>query len=189
MIITQKLATFLTTLRSIVLSVIFLALMAWNFGTINTAAKELLGMVSHVQQFEANGIKVVLRDDASLKATLTNVAAHLSDSERRATIETVQKLTGDQAERLFTIEKGQTSCEYTSPTPKMRMFLYTDAALADLGLVEMKDDSSALEHEMVQVPVEGPTIGQPKSCYSLQLTPRGYDAKSAFVGLIRQQLG
>ena len=57
MVVTQKLATFLTTLRSIVLSLVFLALVAWNFGAINTSAKEVLGMVSHVQQFEANGIQ------------------------------------------------------------------------------------------------------------------------------------
>jgi hypothetical protein len=41
----------------------------------------------------------------------------------------------------------------------------------------------------VRIAQEGSNIGKPKSCYSLQLTPRGYDAKSALVGVIRQQLG
>ncbi len=189
MVVTEKLETFLTRLRNIVLSAVFLALIAWNFGAINTSAKELLGMVSHVQQFEANGIKVVLRDDANLKANLTSVAAHLSDADKRATVDIIQKLTGDQAERLFTIEKGQVSCEYSSPTPKMRMFAYTDAVLADLGLIELNDDAAALDRETLRIAQEGSNIGKPKSCYSLQLTPRGYDAKSALVGVIRQQLG
>jgi hypothetical protein len=189
MVVTEKLATLLMRLRSIVLSVVFLALIAWNFGAINTSAKEVLGMVSHVQQFEANGIKVILRDDASLKANLTSVAAHLSDADKRVIVDTVQKLTGDQAERLFTIERGQVSCEYSSPTPKMRMFVYTDAVLADLGLLEMNEDVAAFEREVVRIAHQGSSIGKPKSCYSLQLTPRGYDAKSALVGVIRQQLG
>ena len=82
-----KACDILTTLRSIVLSLVFLALVAWNFGAINTSAEEVLGMVSHVQQFEANGIKVVLRDDAKLKANVSVADVTLSETEKRATVE------------------------------------------------------------------------------------------------------
>jgi hypothetical protein len=189
MIITQKLATFLTTLRSIVFSLVFLALLAWNFGAINTSANEVLGMVSHIQQFEASGVKVVLRDDTKLKATLAMVAdPHLQEAERRATLDAVQKLTGPQVERLFTIENGQVHCDYTRPTPKMRLYFYIDAALEDLGLVETEDKPEALRDEVTRVAAEGSDLGSPRSCYSMKLSERGYNAKSALVGIIRQQL-
>jgi hypothetical protein len=191
MVVTQKLVTFLasllTRLRSIVLSLVLLALVAWNFGAINTSANEVLGMVSHIQQFEASGVKVVLRDDAKFKATLALVADNLSDAEKRATLDAVQKLTGPQAERLFTIENGQSHCDYTDATPKMRMYAYTDVALGELSLVDIKDDPAGLKREMVRT-AHGSDIGKPRSCYSMKLTDRGYNAKSALVGIIRQQI-
>src|SRR6478672_11642153 len=188
MVVTQKLATFLTTLRSIVLSLVFLALVAWNFGAINTSAKEVLGMVSHVQQ-EANGIKVVLRDDAKLKANVSVADVTLSETEKRATVEAAQKLTGVQAERLFTIVSGTSHCQYSLPTPQMMLYLYNDVALKDLGLVELKDDPIALKNESLRIAAHGSDIGKALSCYSMSLTRKGANVKSALVGIIRQQLG
>jgi len=189
MVVTQKLATFLTTLRSIVLSLVFLALVAWNFGAINTSAKEVLGMVSHGQQFEANGIKVVLRDDAKLKANVSVADVTLSETEKRATVEAAQKLTGVQAERLFTIVSGTSHCQYSLPTPQMMLYLYNDVALKDLGLVELKDDPIAFKNESLRIAAPGSDIGKALSCYSMSLTRKGANVKSALVGIIRQQLG
>jgi hypothetical protein len=188
MVVTEKLETLLTRLRNIVLSVVFLALIAWNFGAINTSAKELLGMVSHVQQFEANGIKVVLRDDAKLKANVSVADITLSDAEKRATVEAAQKLTGVQAERLFTIVSGTSHCQYSLPTPQMMLYLYNDVALKDLGLVELKDDPIAFKNESLRV-AHGSDIGKALNCYSMTLTRKGANVKSALVGIIRQQLG
>ncbi|MEA2874526.1 MAG: hypothetical protein QOH67_4674 [Hyphomicrobiales bacterium] len=189
MIAAQKFATFLTSLRSIALSVLLLMLFAWNFGTINTSAKEVLAMVPRIQQFEASGVKVVLRDEIKLKESLAAmVDGDLSESERRATIGSVQKLTGAQVDRLFTIEEGRSHCDYTLPTAKMRLYLNSDAALEELGLVETKPDASAFDSEMARTAIEGSDIGKPRSCYSMKLTPRGYNAKSALVGIIRQAL-
>lgn len=191
MVAAQKFATFLasllTTFRSIVLSGVLVALVTWNFSAISTSANEVLGMVSHIQQFEASGVKVVLRDDAKFKATLALVADNLSDAERRATLDAVQKLTGPQAERLFTIENGQSHCDYTDPTPKMRLYFYIDVALAESRLVEIKDDPATLKREMART-AHGSDIGKPRSCYSMRLTDRGFNAKSALVGIIRQQI-
>jgi hypothetical protein len=189
MIIAQKLATLLTSLRSIALSLLVLLLLAWNFGALNTSANEVLAMVPRIQQFEASGVKVVLRDEAKLKASLAAVVDdELSEPERRATIGAVQRLTGPQVDRLFTIQDGQSHCDYTLASAKMRIYLNSDAALEDLGLVETKADPVAFDNEMVRIATDGSDIGKPRSCYSMKLTPRGYNAKTALVGVIRQAL-
>ena len=70
MLVAQKLATFLKLLRSIALSVLLLILLTWNFGTLNTSAREVLAMVPRIQQFEASGVKLVLKDEVKLRAAL-----------------------------------------------------------------------------------------------------------------------
>jgi hypothetical protein len=98
----------------------------------------------------------------------------------------VQKLTGPQVDRLFTIEDGQSHCDYTLANAKMRLYLNSDAALEDLRLVETKAHPVAFDNEMARIATAGSQIGKPRSCYSMKLTPRGYNAKSALVGVIRQ---
>ena len=107
MLVAQRLATFLKLLRSIALSVLLLILLTWNFGTLNTSAREVLAMVPRIQQFEASGVKLVLKDEVKLRAAL--VAAldgALPDDGKREAINAVQKLTGPQVDRLFTRSGG-----------------------------------------------------------------------------------
>src|SRR4051794_41937444 len=88
MAIAQKLATFLTSIRSIVLSFLLLLLLAWNFGALNSSARELLAMVPRIQQFEASGVKVVLKDELKLRASLaTAVDGALPEAVKRDTHE------------------------------------------------------------------------------------------------------
>jgi len=189
MMVAQKLANLLTSLRSIALSILLIILFAWNFGTINTSAKDVLAMVPRIQQFEASGVKVVLHDEIKLKDSLTRmVDTELSEQERGATIEAVQKLTGSQVDRLFTIVDGQSHCDYTLATSKMRLYLNSDAVLEELQLVETKADPVGFEQEIARIAAEGSDIGMPRSCYTMKLTQRGYNAKSALVGVIRQAL-
>jgi len=136
MLVAQKLATFLKLLRSIALSVLLLILLTWNFGTLNTSAREVLAMVPRIQQFEASGVKLVLKDEVKLRAAL--VAAldgALPDDGKREAINAVQKLTGPQVDRLFTILPEGSHCDYTLATAKMRLYFNSDAELEDLGLV------------------------------------------------------
>ena len=70
MLVAQRLASFLKLLRSIALSVLLLILLTWNFGTLNTSAREVLAMVPRIQQFEASGVKLVLKDEVKLRAAL-----------------------------------------------------------------------------------------------------------------------
>jgi hypothetical protein len=189
MMVAQKFASFLTSLRSIALSLLLIILFAWNFGSINTSAKDVLAMVPRIQQFEASGVKVVLHDEIKLKDSLAGmVDTELSQQERGATIDAVQKLTGSQVDRLFTIVDGQSHCDYTLATAKMRLYLNSDAALEDLQLVETKADPVGFEEEIARITAEGSDIGMPRSCYTMKLTQRGYNAKSALVGVIRQAL-
>ena len=102
MLVAQRLATFLKLLRSIALSVLLLILLTWNFGTLNTSARVVLTMLPRIQQFEASGVKLVLKDEVKLRAAL--VAAldgALPDDGKREAINAVQKLTGPQVDRLF----------------------------------------------------------------------------------------
>lgn len=189
MVMAQKLATFLKLLRSIALSLILLILLAWNLGPLNTSANEVLAMVPRIQQFEASGVKVVLKDEGKLRASLAvAVDGGLPDAARREAIEAVQKLTGPLVDRLFTVLPDSVHCDYTLPTAKMRQYLNSDTELEDLRLVETAADPATYDKEMARVAADRSDIGKPRSCYRLTLTPLGYNAKSALVGVIRQAL-
>jgi hypothetical protein len=185
----QKLATFLTSIRSIVLSFLLLLLLAWNFGALNSSARELLAMVPRIQQFEASGVKVVLKDELKLRASLaTAVDGALPETVKRDTIEAVQKLTGAQVDRLFTLEAESVHCDYTLATARMRLYFNSDAELEELRLVATAADPAAFDREISRIEAEGSDVGRPRSCYRMKLTPLGYNAKSALVGVIRQAL-
>jgi hypothetical protein len=55
-----------------------------------------------------------------------------------------------------------------------------------MHLVETKPDPIAFENEMARTTTTASDIGKPRSCYSMKLAPRGYNAKSALVGVIWQ---
>jgi hypothetical protein len=187
MALTQTLASFLKMIRSIVLSLLLLALLAWNFGTLNSSANQVLAMLPRIQQFEASGVKLVLKDEVKLKASLAAaVDGRLPDEAKAQAIEAVQKLTGPQVDRLFTVLPGSSHCDYTLATAKMRLYFNSDAELEDLGLVETTADPATFEQELAGA--DGSGNGKPRSCYRLKLTDLGYNAKSALVGVIRQAL-
>ena len=54
----------------------------------------------------------------------------------------------------------------------MMLYLYSDVALKDLGLVELKDDPIALKNESLRIAAHGSDIGKALSCYSMSLTER-----------------
>jgi hypothetical protein len=196
MALTQTLASFLKMIRSIALSLLLLILIVWNFGTLNSSAREVIAMVPRIQQFEASGVKLVLKDETRLKAALAAMVddKKLAESERmpehmrRATVKTVKKLTGTQAERLLTVVHGSSHCDYRLATPKMRLYFASDVELEELGLVTTEIDPTALANEIAAIAVEGSKIGQPRSCYTLKFTDLGYNAKTVLVGVMRQAL-
>ena len=189
MALAQTLATFLKSIRSIALSLLLLILIGWNFGTLNSSARDVIAMVPRIQQFEASGVRVVLKDEVKLRASLaTAVEGQLPEAARRQAVEAVQKLTGAQVDRLFTVLPDSSHCDYTLATAKMRLYFNADAELEELGLIETTADPATFDAEMARIAAEGSDIGKPRSCYRLKLTPLGYDAKSALVGVIRQAL-
>ena len=189
MVITQKVASLLTLLRSIVLSLLVLALILWNFGAVNQSAMDLLSMIPRIQQLEASGVKVILKNELTLRKSLESIAEDLlPEKERQASIEAVKELTAAQVDRLFTIERGGLHCEYTRPTAKMRLYVSVDAQLEEARLVQIEPNLTKLEQEAAQLASGASDIGTPRSCYSMELTSLGYNAKSALVGVIRQAL-
>jgi hypothetical protein len=112
----------------------------------------------------------------------------LPDDGKREAINAVQKLTGPQVDRLFTILPEGSHCDYTLATAKMRLYFNSDAELEDLGLVKTAADPVTFDNEMARVAAEGSNIGKPRNCYRMTVTPLGYNAKTALVGVIRQAL-
>jgi len=190
MALAQTLASFLKMIRSIALSLLLLILIVWNFSTLNSSAREIIAMVPRIQQFEASGVKLVLKDEVKLKASLLAATeGQAFDAQKREAIGAVQKLSGAQAERLLTLFPVSSHCDYTLATAKMRLYFNSDAELEQLRLVESVADPDTFEKETASIAAEGgSTIGKPRSCYRLIVTRLGYDAKSALVGVIRQVL-
>jgi hypothetical protein len=62
----------------------------------------------------------------------------LPDHGNCEAINAVQKLTGPQVDRLFTILPEGSHCDYTLATAKMRLYFNSDAELEDLGLVKTR---------------------------------------------------
>ena len=192
MLVAQGLATFLKMLRSIALSLLLLILLTWNLGTLNTAAKEALAMIPRIQQFEASGVKLVLKDEAKLRAALLlALDGALSEERSREAVEAIkvaQKLTGPQVDRLFTIVPGSSHCDYTLANAKMRLYIHIDAELEELGLIKTAADPLTYDKVMASIAESGSDIGKPRNCYSMTVTALGFNAKSALVGVIRQAL-
>ena len=187
MVIAQKVASLLTLLRSMVLSFLVVALVLWNLSAVNQSAMDLLSMVPRIQQLEASGVKVVLKDEMKLRASLASIAeGQLPEAEKQAAVDAVKQLSATLVDRLFTIEKDEPHCEFTRPTAKMRLYLRIDAELAEAGLVEIEPDLAELEKETARIGSGPSSIGTPRSCYRMKLTGLGYDTKSALVGIIRQ---
>ena len=94
----------------------------------------------------------------------------LPDDGKREAINAVQKLTGPQVDRLFTILPEGSHCDYTLATAKMRLYFNSDAELEDLGLVKTAADPVTFDNEMARVAAEGSDIGKPRNCYRMTVS-------------------
>lgn len=187
MVMAQTLDSILSVLRRITLWALILGFVGWNIGAINQAAVTLLSMVSRIQQLEATGLKVILKDEKNVKAGLSYLKeAKIPEYIRNYIFNSIKDLKGYQLDRLFTLEQDKTHCIYTRPDPDMRLYMVADAELAQAGLVETKSNEEELAKKLSLATSEPSNIGNPVSCYNMRLTELGYKTKSVLVGIIRQ---
>jgi len=195
MIVAQKVASFLTLFRSIVFSILIVALAIWNIQVLNQAAVELVSMLPRIQQVEASGYKVVLRDSAKLSEALNTffdqrtaegIKRGSTEGIAEKTVAIVKNLSAPEIDRLFTIEPNGVHCEYTKPTATMRVYINADASLEQANLVVVSMDEAKRDEELARTSAGTSNIGLPRSCYRMTLTPLGYDVKSALVGVIKE---
>ena len=180
----QMVVTAGSLMRSVLLPFILLAFIVGNWFTVNDAFGSLLKMTSRIHSLEASGIKIAFRDVEQLNRALT-LGTKLEGPDREALIASVRRLSGAHIERLFTVNPAHTHCVFTKPDANMRRFLMADSDLETWGLVKINLDERALEDLSKQVAEKPLAIGTPRSCYHMELTLPGIDAKTALLGVIR----
>jgi hypothetical protein len=180
----QMVTTAGSLMRSVLLPFILLAFIIGNWFTVNDAFGSLLRMASRVHSVEATGIKVAFKDPEQLNRAL-GLSTELKGPEREALIASVRRLSAPHIERLFTVDPAHIHCVYTKPDANMRRFLMADSDLETWDLVTMKLDEKALEEFSKQVAEKPVAIGVPRSCYHMELTTSGINAKTALLGVIR----
>src|SRR3954471_452618 len=171
MVMAQTLDSILSVLRRITLWALILGFVGWNIGVINQAAVTLLSMVSRIQQLEATGLKVILKDEKSVKAGLAYLKeAKIPEGIKDYIFNSIKEIKGYQLDRLFTLEQDKIHCTYTHPDSNMRLYMVADAELAQVGLVETTSNEEELAKKL-SLATGGPSnIGNPVSCYNMKLT-------------------
>jgi hypothetical protein len=179
----QMVVTAGSLMRSVLLPFILVALLLWNLPTVNFALGNLLAMTARIQSLEASGVKVAFRDPKKLDLLLT--AAEVDQSKIGRRIDALSKLTGAHIERLFTIDPTMVNCLYTKPDMRMSVYLTLDYQLQKWDFVRTKPAEKALAELLEKAGGKESDIGLPLSCYTMELTDTGYDAKTVLLGIIR----
>src|SRR5215204_6001938 len=167
-----------------VLATVFAFLICINLVAINQSFRDLLSMTARIQTFKTAWMEVALKDRDNITVSLSRSRVTYKDeAEKDRVVEAVTKLTGLQVERLFTIDPSQLHCDYSRPNAQMRMYVAIDYELGELGLVSSSYDA---EGSAIKAQEAYSDIGTARGCYRLQLTDRGYNAKTALIGIIRE---
>ena len=177
----QMVITAGSLMRSVMLPFILVALLLWNLPTVNFAIGNLLAMTARIQSLEASGVRLAFRDPKKIDLVLS--AAGVDQSQIGQSAAALSKLTGAHIERLFNVDRTVVSCLYSNPDLPMSVFIGLDLQLERWGFVKRQPAEEALA-ELKKAGGEA-DIGQPVHCYTMALTPTGYDAKTALLGIIR----
>jgi hypothetical protein len=155
-------------------------------------AKGFVDIVSHMQEFDAFGVKLTLTP----KAIGDNFVLALDPDDKKATDETWKKrvaadvhgLNAELYDRLMAVGSLRETCESSSSDAAARHYAYLDKSLARLGLVEMADAPGVKENVLTKLGVSQQVenglpqrSAYPERCYNLKLTEHGFDAKTALV--------
>ena len=183
---TKAISTVHNLIWSVVIPVGLVLLFCLNFGPINQSFRDLLSLTARIQAFKTTWMEVALKDRDNITVSLSRSHVTYDDpAEQDRVVDAVTRLTGLQVERLFTVDPSQLHCDFTQPNAQMRLYVTLDYELGAMGLVSATPDpeGSAIEAQKTH-----PDIGAARGCYRLQLTARGYNVKTAMIGIIREGL-
>jgi hypothetical protein len=183
---TKAISTVHNLIWSVVIPVGLVLLFCLNFGPINQSFRDLLSMTARIQAFKTTWMEVALKDRDNITVSLSRSHVTYDDpAEQDRVVDAVTRLTGLQVERLFTVDPSQLHCDFTQPNAQMRLYVTLDYELGAMGLVSATPDpeGSAIEAQKTH-----PDIGAARGCRRLQLTARGYNVKTAMIGIIREGL-
>ena len=179
----QIVGTASNALRNIGYPIVVIGLILLNFSVIQNIGRELPVLVSHVQSVEAMGAKLVVNDPEKYTIKIPAAVPARQHENVRAAIGRLGPLT---FQRFLNIDQGTVSCVYSRPDPQMRKYVALDYEIEDIGLITLNDDAPALgkvREEALKAGDAGfPAIGLPASCYQMELTALGRDAKTTLVG-------
>ena len=170
-------------LRNVGYPVVILGLILLNFSVIQKIGGQLPEMVAHLQTLEIPGVKVAINNT---ERSPVAIPFAVPEAKRADVKDVIGKLGPDTFLRLFNVERGSVSCNFERPVPMMRKYVALDYELQDLKLVSIDDDDKvALDGARDSALENGPAgyadIGLPVSCYRMDLTDLGRDAKTTFV--------
>lgn len=162
-----------------------LVLLVWhNHGLIEQSFRDVLSMTSRIQSIKSSWMEVALRDRDNVTLSLARANVTYDDpAEQDRVAAAVARLSGLQLERLFTIDPSQLHCEFARPNLQMRAYAALDYELGTQGLISSTYDPDGSAAEAIKA---HPDIGPSRGCHRLELTARGYNVKTAVIGIIRE---
>jgi hypothetical protein len=181
---TKAISTFHSIIWSILVPVGLVLLVWHNHGLIEQSFRDILSMTSRIQSIKSGWMEVALKDRDNVTLSLSRASVTYDDPQEQDRVaDAVARLSGLQLERLFTIDPSQLHCEFTRPNLQMRAFAALDYELGAMGLISSQYDADGSAAEATKV---HPDIGASRGCHRLQLTARGYNVKTAVIGILRE---
>jgi hypothetical protein len=170
--------------------VIGLALLLQNYQPARIALQELFELAPHIKQVTAGTLAVVFDESTVGSAVMVELdkdSPHAKDPTYLGTLtEIIQSLKPDHYKRLMYVDQLRNLCKYERQSVDVDYDFSLDRELKDKGLVKLTDSPALLKevNEKLGSQQSGtiePSLGNPQFCYTMSLTDRGYDAKTAFV--------
>jgi hypothetical protein len=159
-----------------------------NLPTLFTASQVLLQKAGSVNAIEVEGVKIGF-DQGSVFSRL-DAFSYLNAGDKAKILETVRGLEPDEFERLMQVGELADLCDYQHPTVEMRRMMTLDYQLNDKGLTVITDSpdlKARIKGKIIAGEETSHTlsdIGHPRSCYVMDLTDAGLNAKTVLVKIL-----
>jgi hypothetical protein len=157
-------------------------LLILNYDSANSAMQALFNLAPELKRISAGQLTVEFNEETvgrvvTVELDHTNPNAHnpvyMSEITR-----IIRTLSADEYRRLMYIGQLQNLCAYSHPSLAMERDLSADTELEEKGLVERQDAPQ------LRTTILSNDNGRPMYCYTMKLTAKGADVKTALVKTI-----
>jgi hypothetical protein len=187
----EALSNLMVAIRNAAITFFILGLLLLGWSERQNIGAALVGVMNRVQTAEISGVKLSFGQ----QAYRLNADLHKSPGEMIQINETMSSLNAMEIERLLhrpdygkaALSDNDLNCEYDKATSTMKKFMAADAVLREKGLVEEIDRADLLDK--LRRETAGRTLGEPRRCYQMALTPLGADVKSVIISEISRVFG